>query len=750
MDEGSGKQIRISYSYGEDGELTKQTQPDGSSITYEYDSQGRTSAVDMLDADGEKVHRTEYRYDDSGRVTAMTDYEHENGGLKPLRYTGYSYNAFGELAESWEVDGTSSPTTAQKTAHLITYTYGADGSCTSVSYPDNGNGVEQLKYTYNSQKQLTKITAELSDGRTRTVSEYTYTADGKVAVRKDYEDFAGTGSQYIQRTYTYDSFDRVLSMVYNEGSTSDTPEESHTYQYDKASRIIHEETSLNWTGQTAAESEVKDYTYDAKGQLTKSVLLDQDQVQTTTEYTYDTVGNRLKQVETLFAQKENKQLGKEETSYTYNGLDQLLTSQVQETTGTASASSVSSVVYSYDSNGNLTAAADSVKNTEIQYQYDPQGQMTGYLAKVNGTETCNQENSYNGDGQRILRSENGTETGYYYQNGTLLMTETGEGSLDSFYYLGVAGNPLLVMQMDAGNAGYYMFQKDAQGSTRAVIDSSGTCAEWYDYTDFGETTIHEEQEGFLNRICYTGGVYDENTELYYLNARYYNPETGRFLPRDSYRGEAEKPETLHLYLYCANDPVNYVDPSGHKFQLIGAGVGISIALGMAAAGVELIWFNKNVKTRYKGKSFHVFGYISASISKKWDELIGAIRSNPMNIFSDRGLKSMFKSIKGNLNASAGVFLIGANTAKGKFNSYTDYNGKFKSYSISIGRMGGFYAWEGYCKEVGFSVSAVSGKTFSVTGSAYKFSSTATNILSNACSCIYNKVNNMASTLKKWF
>ena len=43
------------------------------------------------------------------------------------------------------------------------------------------------------------------------------------------------------------------------------------------------------------------------------------------------------------------------------------------------------------------------------------------------------------------------------------------------------------------------------------------------------------------------------------------PRTGRFITRDSYRGERENANTWHLYAYCANNPINYVDPSGHKF-----------------------------------------------------------------------------------------------------------------------------------------------------------------------------------------
>ena len=70
---------------------------------------------------------------------------------------------------------------------------------------------------------------------------------------------------------------------------------------------------------------------------------------------------------------------------------------------------------------------------------------------------------------------------------------------------------------------------------------------------------------FDNEICYTGAVYDRSTGLYYLNARYYNPEIGRFVSQDSYRGSVDKPGQWHLYAYCANNPINYVDPSGHDF-----------------------------------------------------------------------------------------------------------------------------------------------------------------------------------------
>ncbi len=63
---------------------------------------------------------------------------------------------------------------------------------------------------------------------------------------------------------------------------------------------------------------------------------------------------------------------------------------------------------------------------------------------------------------------------------------------------------------------------------------------------------------------YCGEYFDTETGTIYLRARYYNPNTGRFISRDSVTGDIGDPLSLNLYTYCANNPILYVDPSGNS------------------------------------------------------------------------------------------------------------------------------------------------------------------------------------------
>ena len=123
-----------------------------------------------------------------------------------------------------------------------------------------------------------------------------------------------------------------------------------------------------------------------------------------------------------------------------------------------------------------------------------------------------------------------------------------------------------------------------------LIDNNGNTVVEYYYDAWGNHKVVDEKGdeiidldniGNLNPFRYRGYYYDTETGLYFLQTRYYDPETGRFLNRDSV--EYADPETingLNLYAYCLNNPVEYVDPTGHiiiSFLLAGAIVGFTVS-----------------------------------------------------------------------------------------------------------------------------------------------------------------------------
>ncbi|MBR2722429.1 MAG: RHS repeat-associated core domain-containing protein [Clostridia bacterium] len=100
----------------------------------------------------------------------------------------------------------------------------------------------------------------------------------------------------------------------------------------------------------------------------------------------------------------------------------------------------------------------------------------------------------------------------------------------------------------------------------------------YNYDAWGNCTIASQTTDAVlarvNPIRYRGYYYDAGTGLYYLNARYYNPQWRRFISPDSTEYiDPEAVNGLNRYAYCNNDPINYADPSGHSWKSFWNGVG---------------------------------------------------------------------------------------------------------------------------------------------------------------------------------
>lgn len=91
--------------------------------------------------------------------------------------------------------------------------------------------------------------------------------------------------------------------------------------------------------------------------------------------------------------------------------------------------------------------------------------------------------------------------------------------------------------------------------------------------------------GALNPFLFAGQQWDEASQTYYMRARYYSPQDGRFLSQDPLAGRNQDPVSLHRYLYAHDDPINHVDPSGKGDETLG-GLSASTSTAIGLAGLS--------------------------------------------------------------------------------------------------------------------------------------------------------------------
>ena len=196
---------------------------------------------------------------------------------------------------------------------------------------------------------------------------------------------------------------------------------------------------------------------------------------------------------------------------------------------------------------------------------------------------------------------------------------------------------------DAGIAGFeyngqkYYYRKNLQGDILAIYDCNGNMLGEYEYDAWGNILSQGDSELLsINPFRYRGYYYDEKTGLYYLNSRYYDPETGRFISPDDVdvlNDTFLQPNGLNLYTYCYNNPVMMTDPDGAftltwwQKLLIGLAALVLGAVAMAISGGSfaaafVCGFSAAVKSALAGA---VMGAVLGGLSETSEEQSHEIR-----------------------------------------------------------------------------------------------------------------------------
>jgi len=167
-----------------------------------------------------------------------------------------------------------------------------------------------------------------------------------------------------------------------------------------------------------------------------------------------------------------------------------------------------------------------------------------------------------------------------------------------------------------GDEAISYYHSDHIGSSNIITDDSGQQAQLLEYTPFGTTSRNEGTSDTSYR--FTGKPLDQSTGLYYYGARYYDPELGRFISADTIVQAPGNPQTLNRYSYCNNNPINYVDPTGHgwfkKFwQSIVGVVGIIASIAFPVLAPAMWAINMGISAYTAIDTGNIAGFVGGLV-----------------------------------------------------------------------------------------------------------------------------------------
>jgi RHS repeat-associated protein len=475
-----------------------------------------------------------FKHDVLGRVIEITD---------PLgRDTLKSYDAAGNLKKTTDAKG-----------RTIDYAYDSGDRPTGIAYSDPATADVTLSYDANDN--LTQMV----DGTGTTTRAYdaldrvTQVTSGANQVVKYEYNAAGDVTKITYPngkavTQAYDSVGRLAGVT--DWLGKETTFEYHRDSQQKATIFPTETTNVD------------EYAYDARGDMTSVSMKKGASVLASLSYTRDAIGQITKTTQTGIAGEPA------ETIYAYDAANRLTKSNgtLFDYDLASNVKKIGPALYGYDVAGQISSASNATyvfdelgqrtKSTPsggvaTTYAYDQAGNLTSVTRPASGsTAAATSTFKYDGSGLRTSETKNSSTYPIVYDSVSELPLLLRKGQ-DYFVY-GPGGLP--VSQITADSPRY--LHHDQLGSTRVLTNSSGNVVGTYYYGPNGaywnHTGTHGTQIGFA-------GEYRMHTDnqLIYLRARTYDPVTAQFLSVDPLVDVSDEP-----YSYAGNNPVNAVDPTG--------------------------------------------------------------------------------------------------------------------------------------------------------------------------------------------